>query len=149
MFRIKKQQMEFFAEKTKAKFCAKMVIYLAQHHGEQAKARAAADELSLEAWVSAAVDKASRWKIATEPETAQLLLLFMLVGLHADETLAWVREVLANKDLYAIGKVRRLLRRAREHAVPGLDSILVFPEIAEPIVDSESETEPEFAVAEA
>lgn len=131
MFRIKKQQMEFFAEKTKAKFCAKMVAYLLEHHGARAKARAAADELGLELWVSAALDKASRWKIVTEPETAQLMLLLMLLGLNADEEHDWVRQVLANKDLYAIGKVRRLLRRAREHAVPELETIVVFPEFAE------------------
>lgn len=139
MFRIKKEQMEFFAERTKAKFCAKMVGYLLGQHAARAEARARQDGLTLEAWVSAAVDKASRWKIVTEPETAQLMLLLMLLGLRADEALPWVRDVLANKELYAVGKVRRLLRRAREHDVPHLSEILVFPEFLDASLEAELE----------
>jgi hypothetical protein len=61
--------------------------------------------------------------IAMERETTQLVALYLLLGLDADEALPWFREALAREDLVAEGKVRRLLDLARSEGVEGVDRV--------------------------
>ncbi|NUP05597.1 MAG: hypothetical protein HOW73_06005 [Polyangiaceae bacterium] len=131
MFRIKKEQMEFFADKTKRKFVAKMAAYLRRDFAGRVTELDRPSMGGLEPWVTRVVDKAIGYDIKTEPETAQLMLLLLLLGVDADERLPWVKQVLSTRDLYAIGKVRRLVRLAREHGVPALDDVLVYPEMSD------------------
>jgi hypothetical protein len=56
------------------------------------------------------------------------MLLFLLLGSDADERHDWVADALSNRNLNGAGKVRRLVRFAREHDVDALESVLVFPE---------------------
>jgi hypothetical protein len=128
MFRIKKEQMDHFAANTRRRFEDKTAAYLRAEHGQRV-AHLKGDALA--EWVHAAVDKASRFGVGTEPEATQLLLLLLLLGLDADERLPWAREVLTNRDLVALGKVRRLVRRARQHDVAGLDDVLVYEEMSD------------------
>ena len=128
MFRIKKAQMEFFAEKTREKFARKMAAYIRR---EQRARVSGMDDEALLGWVRAGVDKANHYRISTEPEVAQLLLLLLVLGARADEEHPWVREVLVDRDLYAIGKVRRIVRRARERGVAGLDEVLVYEQMSD------------------
>jgi hypothetical protein len=137
MFRIKKEQMDYFSEKTRRKFVRRMTAYLRDdlaQSGRHEHVRAfvtSRDAASLEAWVDAAVVEAKRHHVSTEPEAAQLMLLFIVLGLDASDRLGWAREVLTDRDLYAIGKVRRLIRRAREQGVLGIDDVVVYEDHSE------------------
>ena len=128
MFRIKKEQMDFFTEKTRRKFVDKMTAYLRANFPQKVRPMNAE---ALETWVTAGVAKANRYRVTTEPEVAQLLLLFLVLGADADEAHPWVREVLVDRDLYALGKIRRLVRRARERGVVGLDEVVVYREMSD------------------
>lgn len=141
MFRIKKEQMDFFTEKTRRKFRAKVIAFLRRRFEEKV---AATSDGELDAWVELAVDKANRYRVNTEPEALQLIVLFLFLGLDVDDKLEWARRVLADKDLYAIGKVRRFLRVARSEGVTGLDDLIVFPEMS----DRRNEASPDASEAE-
>lgn len=135
MFRIKKEQMDHFAELSTERFVRRLVDHLSHEHTALVKGAVGATTPepggALEKWVRAAVEKASRYRITTQPEAAQLVLWMLVIGYDADERHPWVREVLVNKNLFAIGKVRRLIRRARAHGVAGLDEVLVYPEMSD------------------
>jgi len=126
MFRVRSAQMKRLGVPVRTRFVAMMCAYLREYFPRWVSDL---DEPALEAWVGSALDKADRYGVRTEPEAAQLILLFIVLGLDADETLPWVEEILSDDDLVAIGKVRALVRRAREHEVDGLDQALVFPEM--------------------
>src|SRR5262249_5126995 len=82
LLRILKEQMEALGARTRGRFVNKIADYLQEHFA------ACFDEMSradLEAWVEAGVDKAARYGVTTEPEVAQLLLLFLVLGLDVDE----------------------------------------------------------------
>jgi len=81
----------------------------------------APDDVS--AWVNDAVTQSEQNGIAMERETTQLVALYLLLGLDADEALPWFRETLADSDLIAEGKVRRLLERARSEGIEGVDRV--------------------------
>ncbi len=135
MFRIKKEQMDHFAELSTERFVRRLVDHLSREHATLVKRAAGATTPerggALEVWVRAAVEKASHYRITTQPEAAQLVLLMLVIGADADEKHPWVREVLTNKNLFAIGKLRRLIRRARAHGVADLDEVLVYPEMSD------------------
>src|SRR5438045_7509584 len=98
MLRIREEQLAFFADKARKGFVATMADYLEDSFPE------CVDEMSREelvAWVSDATAKAERYGVTTEPEVAQLILLFLVLGLDADETMPWVKDTLSHRDLYA------------------------------------------------
>jgi hypothetical protein len=126
LLRILKEQMEALGARTRTRFVQKITDYLLQHF------KACFDEMSradVEAWVGAGIDKAEKYGITTEPEVAQLLLLFLVLGLDADETTPWVAEVLRDRELVGLGKVRKLSREAREREIEGVESVLVVAEV--------------------
>lgn len=128
MFRIKRDQMEHFNTKTRTKFSRMLAEYLRAEFAEWVRDL---DEPALFGWVDACVEKADRYRVRTEPEVAQLVLLFLLLGSNADEELDWVGETLRHRDLEAVGKVRRLIAGARAREVEGLDAVLVYSEFVE------------------
>jgi hypothetical protein len=122
MFLIRKEQMEFFARRQREGFVDRMTAYV------RASFPACFGGMSRDearAWVSAGVAKAERYGVDTEPEAAQLLLLLLLLGLDADETTPWVRAALSDRALAAPGKVRELVRLARDHETPGIDAVVL------------------------
>ncbi|MBI4703212.1 MAG: hypothetical protein HY744_19015 [Deltaproteobacteria bacterium] len=123
MFRILEDQMARLGAETRQKFVAMMTAYLGESFPAWVGALSATE---LEAWVERALGKAEQHGVTTEPEAAQLILLFAVLGLDADEDTPWVRDVLADRDLAALGKVRALAARAREHAVQGIEHALVY-----------------------
>ena len=125
MFRIKKEQMEFFNEKTRLAFRRRMTTYLRESFAECV---AAMSDAALDEWVDDVLRRAEKHRVRAEPDVAQLMLLFLLLGSDADERIDWVTEALSNRNLNGAGKVRRLVRFAREHDVDALESVLVFPE---------------------
>jgi len=134
MFRIKREQMEFFNAKTREKFCQMMEGYLRESFAEWV---AGMSPDALRGWVEAAVDKADSYRVRTEPEAAQLVLLFLLLGVEADNEVEWFRSILESRTLAAEGKIRRLIRTARANDVEGLDQVIVYPEYD---ADGSSET---------
>ncbi len=122
MFRVRKDQMEWFARKARRSFVERMAGYLQEHFADCVDGLSPDD---LRAWITGVVEKAERHGITTEPEVAQILLLFLVLGDDADETTPWVKEVLDDRELHGVGKVRRLVRRAREHDVPGIDEVVL------------------------
>lgn len=130
VLRILKEQMEALGARTRARFVERIADYLAEHFSASVAGMARAD---VEAWVEAAVEKAARYGVTTEPEVAQLVLLFLVLGVDADETTPWVSEVLRDRQLAGIGKVRALSRVAREREIAGeiegVESVLVVPEV--------------------
>jgi hypothetical protein len=125
VFRIKKEQMEFFNEKTRSAFRRRMTTYLRESYTDWV---AALSSEELDAWVDRVLKKADRSRVRAEPEAAQLMLLFLLLGEDADEQLEWVSEVLESRSLNGAGKVRRLVRFARERQIESLESVVVFEE---------------------
>lgn len=128
MLRILKEQMTVLAAQTRRRFVARMAAYLRQHFTDSV------DEMTreeLEAWVSDAVAVAERYRITTEPEVAQLLLLLLVLGVDADETTPWVKSILRDPDLVGRGKVRALAAEARARELPGVDEVLVVEEVIE------------------
>jgi hypothetical protein len=122
MFLIRREQMEFFARRQRDGFVDRMTGYLRRAFPECFQAMT---DDEVRAWAAAATAKAERWGVDTEPEAAQLLLLFLLLGVDADETTPWVREALSDRRLLARGKVRAIVALARERAVPGLESVVL------------------------
>jgi hypothetical protein len=125
MFRIKREQMEFFNAKTREKFCQMMVGYLRESFTEWVEVMSPE---ALNSWVEAAVDKADSYRVRTEPEAAQLILLFLLLGIEADKELEWFGAILESRTLAAEGKVRRLIRTARANEVEDLEQVIVYAE---------------------
>ncbi len=125
MFRIKRDQMEHFNTKTRMKFSRMLTEYLRAEFADWVQGLT---EPELFAWVDACVQKADSYRVRTEPEVAQLVLFFLLLGSSADEELDWVRETLRHRDLAAVGKIRRLIAGARAREIEGLDSVLVYSE---------------------
>jgi len=84
-----------------------------------------------EAWVRAALAKCERHAITTEPEAAQLILMFLVLGLDADESKPWVQEILTDRELLPIGKLRKLIRLAREQGIDQVDDVVVYGHMEE------------------
>lgn len=124
MLRIRQQQLDALGATTRAHFRARMAAHLREHVPIWVASRAD-DELA--AWVAAAHATAERHGLDTEPEAAQLILLLTVLGADAADRPAWAREVLEDDDLAAIGKLRRLVRRARERRVAGIEQVLELP----------------------
>lgn len=123
MFRISRQQFEQMADKTRHDFVRMMDTYLREHFAEWVRKMPKADS---EAWVRAALAKCERHEITTEPEAAQLILLFLVLGPESDESTPWVQEVLTDRELLPIGKLRKLIRLAREQGIDQVDDVVVY-----------------------
>jgi hypothetical protein len=122
MFRIRRAQIDWFDDKTRRDFVAKISRWLADAYPECV---ANLSTRQRDGWVAACVIKAERYGVVMEPEVAQLLLVFLILGDDADERLGWVKDTLTNRDLVGVGKVRRLVEEARAQAIPGAESIVL------------------------
>jgi len=123
MLRISRNQFEQLAEKTRLNFVQMMNTYLHRHFAQWVRNTPDSD---YETWVRVALKKCEYYAITTEPEAAQLILLFLVLGIDADEAMPWVREVLADRDLLPIGKLRKLIRLARERRIDQIDAVIVY-----------------------
>jgi len=126
MFRILESQMQHLAAKTKREFVAMMATYLSKHF-QSSVGKWSPEELHT--WLTQALDKAEHYHVTTEPEAAQLILFFLVLGLDADERLPWVRDTLTDRDLVALGKVRKLAELSRAQQVQGIEQAIVYDEL--------------------
>jgi hypothetical protein len=129
MFRISRQQFDDMADKTRQDFVRMMDNYLREHFAEWVPGMPKAD---CESWVRAALAKCERHAITAESEAAQLILLFLVLGLDADESTPWVQEVLTDRELLPIGKLRKLVRLAREQGINQVDDVVVYGHLVLP-----------------
>ena len=120
MFRIRTPQMDKLARDASAGYRGELTAWLLAEFPESFEGLEPAD---VDAWVHDAVTQSERHGVAMERETTQLVALYLLLGLDAGEALPWFREALANDDLVAEGKVRRLLALARREGVEGVDRV--------------------------
>ncbi|APR74747.1 Hypothetical protein A7982_00093 [Minicystis rosea] len=133
MFRIHEHQIQHFARKMRADFEGRMCGYLKDAYGDWLDGM---EDDAIAVWVSAAVDKAIRYGVKTEPEIASLMLFLLVAGLDVDETTPWAREVLADRGMIPEGKVERLIELAREHRLPNIEAIA----FEDPATEGEAET---------
>jgi hypothetical protein len=120
MFRIRREQMDKLGLDASADYRAKLQAWLLAALPECFEGMEPGD---VDAWVRDAVAQSERNGIAMERETTQLVALYLLLGLDADEALPWFREALASPDLVAEGKVQRLLESARREGIAGVDRV--------------------------
>ncbi len=123
MLRILDEQMAHLAERTRRRFATIVERYLRESFTSWV---APLSDEHLRAWVEHALGKAERYGVTTEPEAAQLVLLFLVLGADADERLPWAQETLAARHLAPVGKVKRLIALAREHRVAGVEHVVVY-----------------------
>ncbi len=120
MFRIHRAQMEFFDERERARYLARLQAYLESDYPE------CFEEMSPEevsAWVEGAVAVCDRYRVQTEREATQVVLLMLLVGTDADQHHPWFAATIGDRDLVAEGKVRKLLEEARAAGIEGVDDV--------------------------
>jgi hypothetical protein len=123
MLRIREEQMQHLAKRTQKRFVGMLEQYLRRHFPRWV---AGLSDEQLRGWLEHALGKAERFGVTTEPEAAQLILLFLVMGVDADERLPWVEETLAARTLAPIGKVKKLVALAREHHVDGVEHVVVY-----------------------
>ena len=123
MLRILDAQMAHLAKRTKRRFATLIERYLRTSFASWV---VPLSDQHLHAWVEHALGKAECYGVTTEPEAAQLVLLFLVLGADADERLPWVRETLGARNLAPVGKVKRLIALSREHRVAGVEHVVVY-----------------------
>jgi len=120
MFRIRREQMDTLAKSASADYRKRLKEWLVAEFPESFEGL---DQGDIDAWVDDAVTRSEGHGIALERETTQLVALYLLLGLDADEALPWFKEALSDSDLIAEGKVRKLLESARREGVEGVDRV--------------------------
>ncbi|MFO0553111.1 MAG: hypothetical protein U0271_32285 [Polyangiaceae bacterium] len=120
MLRVRKEQIDHFRDKGRAKYKARLAEYLEREHAAEVTRAASAVKAvgGLEAFVERAFDKALAYGFVIELETTQLVLLLLRFGLDADTRLSWFGEILRDRYLIPIGKARRLVAVGRSRPAP-------------------------------
>ena len=124
-FRILQSQMDALALDTQRGFIDMLGGYLREYYPQWVSSIGASQ---LPDWLAQALKLCERHQVETEPEAAQLILLLTVLGLDAPERHDWVREVLHDRDLAALGKVKKLITLSRERAVD-IEDVLVYPDM--------------------
>ena len=123
MLRIRDEQMQHLAKRTKRRFVGMLEEHLRAHYTRWV---APMSDQQLRGWVEYALGKAELYGVTTEPEAAQLILLLLVLGVDADERLPWVKETLGSKTLAPVGKVKKLVAQAREQRVEHVEHVIVY-----------------------
>jgi len=123
MLRIREDQMAHLGKRTQQRFITMMADYLRENFPLWV---GPLPEEKLVAWLEHALGKCERYGVTTEPEAAQFILLFVVLGADSDERLDWVKETLASRALQPIGKVKKLIADARARGTPGLEHVVVY-----------------------
>ena len=122
MFRIRKEQMDHFRERGRAKYLDRLTEYVREHHPSLAPTEAAKVS-GFRDRIRCLVEKGDGYGFRIELETTQLVLLLLTFGDDADERLAWFKEALSARHLVPIGKVRKIIDTARSLGENGVDPI--------------------------
>lgn len=123
MLRLLSEQKAELGKQSLQTFELRMADYLAK---EWAKRVGTWSPAELERWTHAAVSKSLRYHVDTEPEVAQLMLLFLALGLDADERHEWVAAALSSRTLHGRGKVRAIVEACEARGLSDVDEYVVF-----------------------
>lgn len=121
MFRILEHQMAFFVAQGRGEFVDRLTRYVENDYASWFEGMR---HQEIRDWVEEAVLKSEHYGINTEPEVAQLVLLFMVLDIDADQTTPWVAEILKDRTLLPVGKVRTLIEMARDRSVEHIDDVV-------------------------
>jgi hypothetical protein len=123
MLRIGEAQVRQFTELIQRDFVSMMTSYLRDNFPNWMEPLS--DE-ELRSWVELGLAAAERYEISHEPEVAQVILLFLVLGVDAGEATPWVSSILTNPDLAAAGKVRKLITTARSQRIEGIEHVIMY-----------------------
>lgn len=122
MFRIRRQQLDWFADKARRAYVERISTWLVAAYPECVGEMERGD---LTEWVARCVEKCERYGVVMEQDVTQVLLLLMVLGEDADETRAWVKQTLAERDLLPEGRVRKLVERAQAEGIEGIEHVIL------------------------
>jgi hypothetical protein len=122
MFRIRKEQMDHFRARGRARYLDRLTEYVRERHPSLAPAEAA-KAAGFRERIRTLVEKSDGYGFRIELETTQLVLLLLRFGDDADERLPWFAEPLRARHLLPIGKVRKIVETARARGEQGVDPI--------------------------
>jgi hypothetical protein len=125
MLRIKPEQVEHFANRTRDRFVAMMTGYLRTTFPDRV---AGWDDPALTTWTQSALHVCERAGVDTEPEAAQLILLLLRLGIDAEERFDWAREAASDRALSPEGKVRAFIGGALAQGLP-IQDLIVFEDL--------------------
>ena len=120
MFRIRREQLEWFARQDQIDFVRRMSPYLRDAFPELVMR---ITHEPLEAWLERVIEKSLSLGIETEADIAQLALFWLLMGIDCEEREEWVRPILRDRELQPVGRLRRLVDEARLRGVKRVDDI--------------------------
>lgn len=123
MLRIRKEQMEWFAEKTRAGYLKQLIDYLVDVHAPRFGETPGGLRRAVESFATAAIAKADALGFTIQYDATQLVLVLLLLGLDAEEKHPFVHEILTDRGLVPRGKVRRLVAELGERGFDGTAEI--------------------------
>ncbi len=123
MLRLRSEQKAELGRRSQRKFELRMADYLAT---EWARRVGDWSRAELERWTNAAIAKSLRYRVDTEPEVAQLMLLLLALGIDADEQNEWIGEILTSRTLHGKGKVRALVEGCETRGLTDVAEYVVF-----------------------
>lgn len=125
MFRIRKEQMDHFRSRGRARYLDRLTEYVRESHPALCgPAPVIAGRASgLRDRIRTLVEKGDGYGFELELETTQLVLLLLRFGDDADARLTWFGDALRARHLVPIGKVRKIVETARALGEIGLDPI--------------------------
>jgi hypothetical protein len=122
LFRIRERQLDFWADKSRREYVERISTWLEAAYPE-CVGEMKRDELTR--WVMSVVEKCEGYGIVMERDVLQVILLFIVLGERADEEKPWVKEALADKGLMPKGRVKKLVTRAREEQIDGIEHVIL------------------------
>ncbi len=125
MFIIGRQQYDALCGQAERDFNTRMSAFIDEYFAHLTSVSSGENR---SAWVTEAIQICDRYEIATEREAAQLILLLLVLGIEADSQV-WVREILDDADLVSEGKLRKLVRAARERDMKHLNEVVLFDDL--------------------
>ncbi|MFO0614739.1 MAG: hypothetical protein U0414_19285 [Polyangiaceae bacterium] len=127
MFRIRRQQLDWFADKARRDYVERISTWLEQAYPECVGEMERGDLVD---WVARTVAKCERYGVVMEEDVTQALLLFMVLGEDADEARPWVKQTLLDRDLLPGGRVRKLVELAMGEGIEGIEHVVILKESA-------------------
>lgn len=114
-------QLEHFAVVTRSQFAARLAEYVRAVFPEHAPP---GDEKAQHDGILAALAVCEKYGITTEPEAAQVVLIFLVLGMGSVERELWIQEAIAHDAAPSV-KVQRLVEACRAQRRP-IDDVLVI-----------------------
>lgn len=122
MFRIRRQQLDWFADKARRDYVERISTWLGEAYPECVGEMERPDLVD---WVARCVAKCERYGVVMEEDVTQVLLLLMVIGEDADDERPWVKQTLTDRDLMPQGRVRKLVELAQAEGIHGIEHVIL------------------------